>query len=174
MRSRKIGRLRRSVKNNSMIIVDATLVNSSGSSHHIPLSVEQATEILEKIGKRVLCTVNDKVSIHCAILRSEKLGYYIMVGKATKKKIMAEADDALKLKIEKDSSTYQAEIPEELAAVLETDEEATMLFDKLTAGKKRSIIYFISRVKKSDTRITKALKVIECLKMGITDLREMK
>jgi len=136
-----------------MILVESSLVNSSGSSHHIPLPEQKAKAILEKMGKRVLCTVNGNVSIHCAILRSSAFGYYIMVGKATKKKIMVEANESLKLKIEKDNTTYQAEMPEELAAVLETDEEAATIFDKLTSGKKRSIIYFIAKVKKSDINV---------------------
>ena len=65
-------------------------------------------------------------------------------------------------------------MPEELSAVLETDEEATLVFEKLTPGKKRSIIHYIATAKQTDTRISRALKIVDFLKMGITDLRKMK
>ena len=154
--------------------IKTTLKKSANSSHFIPLQEEVAKSILDKIGKRVLCIVNGKGRIHCAIQRSNSIGYYITVGKATKKKIMAEAGDSLVLEIRKDESAYQAAVPEELSAVLETDEAAIVAFEKLTPGKKRSIIHYISTAKQSDTRINRALKIVDYLKMGVTDLRQMK
>ena len=154
--------------------IKTTLICSPNNMHYIPLPTQEAELILENIGKRVLCIVNGIGKIQCAILRSNAIGYYITVGKATKKKIFAEAGDTLILDIQRDESEYQAEVPEELAVVLETDEEAMLFFKQLTPGKKRSIIHYISTAKQSDTRISRALKIVDYIKMGITDLRKMK
>lgn len=149
-----------------------TTLKKSGSSHFIPLSEENALAIMEKFGKRVLCKINGN-SIHCALLNSKKRGYYIMVGKSTLQKIKAKEGDRLKMEIEKDESTYQAALPEELEVVLHTDPDGMVFFQKLTPGKQRSLIHMVGKAKQSDTRINRAIRILEKLKMGYTDLKDL-
>jgi uncharacterized protein YdeI (YjbR/CyaY-like superfamily) len=58
---------------------------------------------------------------------------------------------------------------EELEAVLLSDHEAYTIFEDLTPGRQRSIIYAISRYKSSQLRVDKAIILTENLKRGITD-----
>lgn len=60
----------------------------------------------------------------------------------------------------------QLDIPEELAAVLELDPEGQQAFDKLTTGYKRSLIYYITSVKNADSRVKRAIDIIERAKRG--------
>lgn len=53
------------------------------------------------------------------------------------------------------------DIPEELTAVLEQDPEGKDAFDKLTTGYKRSLIHYITSVKNVDSRIKRAMELIE-------------
>ena len=64
---------------------------------------------------------------------------------------------------------YGVEMPEELDAVFKTDHEAFTIFEGFTAGKKRSIIYTIIRIKNSQSRIDKALIMCDNLKRGETN-----
>jgi len=66
-----------------------------------------------------------------------------------------------------DTTKYGVEMPEELNAVLLSDYEAFEIFESLTAGKKRGIIYAIARYKNSQTKIDKALLMCENLKKGV-------
>jgi len=77
------------------------------------------------------------------------------------------------LQLIENTSKYGVEMPEEFQAVLDSDLEAYERFEKLTVGKKRSLIYLILRIKNSQTRIGKALIISENIKMGITDQREL-
>ncbi|MFK7810525.1 MAG: YdeI/OmpD-associated family protein [Saprospiraceae bacterium] len=156
------------------MILKSALAKPSGHSHYIPIPDQVATKILEEFGKRVYCVINGKMSLHCAILFSKNRGYYIMVGKATMKKILVRPNEPFELEIKKDNSPYQAEVPEELTVVLETDELAAKAFDALTPGRQRTIIYHIGKAKHSETRITRALKITDFLKIGVSDLRLMK
>jgi uncharacterized protein YdeI (YjbR/CyaY-like superfamily) len=45
------------------------------------------------------------------------------------------------------------------------------VFEDLTDGNKRGLIYVVSSVKSSDKRIERALKIVEKLKIGVTSPR---
>ncbi len=149
-----------------------TLEKSGNSTHYIPIPEKIGEEIITRLGKRVICKVNGN-KIHCAILKSQKLGTYIMVGKSTKEKIKANYKEELNLEILKDTTEYQIEIGEAFQEVLNTDEEGKIRFKALTDGKKRSLIHQVNRAKNIDTRINRALKILEKLKMGFTDLKDL-
>jgi uncharacterized protein YdeI (YjbR/CyaY-like superfamily) len=52
-------------------------------------------------------------------------------------------------------------IPEEMEAVLEQDDEARKIWDTFTLGYQRSLVYYITSVKNSDSRIKRALEIAE-------------
>ncbi|MFN4123613.1 MAG: YdeI/OmpD-associated family protein [Flavobacteriales bacterium] len=55
-------------------------------------------------------------------------------------------------------------MPEEFEEVMQQDEIGSQLFHQLTAGKKRSLLYMIGKVKNVQSRINKSLAVMEHLK----------
>ncbi len=138
----------------------------------LPIPEKKAEQIIKDFGKRIICQVND-ASFHCAIQKSKKIGHYISVGKSTKKLIKAEYRDKLELIIKKDETEFKSPMPEEFEEVLKTDPPAQAAFDQLTPGKKRSLMFYVGKAKQIDTRINRALKISEKLKMGFTDLKEM-
>ena len=72
--------------------------------------------------------------------------------------------DTVDVVLEKDESKYGMPMPEELQEVLNQDPEGDKLFHTLTAGKHRSMMYYIAKVKDIDKRIHTALVFIEHLK----------
>ncbi len=52
-------------------------------------------------------------------------------------------------------------IPEEMEAVLEQDDEAWKVWNTFTQGYQRSLVYYITSVKNSDSRIKRALEIAE-------------
>jgi len=57
-------------------------------------------------------------------------------------------------------------IPEELEAVLEQDEDARKAWDKLTRGYQRGLIHYVTSVKNVDSRIKRAIDLMERAKTG--------
>jgi uncharacterized protein YdeI (YjbR/CyaY-like superfamily) len=55
-------------------------------------------------------------------------------------------------------------MPAEFNEVLKQDREGNKLFHALTAGKQRSLLYLVGKVKNIDRRIHTALVVVEHLK----------
>lgn len=48
--------------------------------------------------------------------------------------------------------------------MLDQDEQGNELFHALTKGKQRSLVYLVTKVKNSDSRLNKSLAIIEHLK----------
>lgn len=113
--------------------------------------------------KRVICTINKELTFHCGMLPKGTFRY-IMLSKEKMKLLNLEINDEISVEILPDNSEYGMDICAELQEVLFTDPDGNLLFEKLTAGKKRSIIYLISKVKNTELRIEKSFVLIEHLK----------
>ena len=113
--------------------------------------------------RRVVCTLNESHTYQCALMPNKGV-FSIGVSKVIREKLGLAEGDLVKVRLEQDTSTYGAPMPEEFQEVLNQDDEGDRLFHALTAGKQRSLIYLIGGVKNIDKRIHLALTVLEHLK----------
>ncbi|MFK8060997.1 MAG: YdeI/OmpD-associated family protein [Polaribacter sp.] len=108
-----------------------------------------------------------KIEFYAAVKRDKKSGdFKMMFSKQKQKELDISLGDEFEIQLFEDKSKYGVEMPEELEAVLMSDYDAYLIFESLTAGKKRSIIYGILRFKSSHQKIDKALIMCENLKRG--------
>lgn len=113
--------------------------------------------------KRVICTINGGEPFQCALMPSGGK-FYIMVNKKKRDELGIVADDKVKVELVIDDSKYGLPMPEEFREVLDQDPQADKLFHALTAGKQRSMLYYIGKIKDIDKRIQAGLIFIEHLK----------
>lgn len=120
---------------------------------------------------RILASFNAKQINFYAAVKKDKISrdYKIMFSKEKQKNLGLHLNDYFDMQLFEDSSKYGVDMPEELDALLLSDYDAYQIFESLTKGKQRSIIYGIIRFKNSQKRIDKALFVCENLKRGITN-----
>lgn len=119
---------------------------------------------------KVKASFNGKqVSYHGALLQ-KKNGLVTMYFSKEKQKLLGIfINDYFSMQLFEDQSKYGVEMPEELDAVLLSDYEAYTIFQSLTPGRQRSIIYTIKRYKSTQSRVDKALILTGNLKRGVTD-----
>ena len=113
-----------------------------------------------------------EIYFHAAILGWQG-NHIITFGKKNQKVLGVFPNDYFTIQLLEDLSKYGADMPEELEAVLASDPEAFHIFERLTAGKKRSIIYMIGRYASPQTRINKALILCRNLRAGVRITREL-
>jgi len=113
-----------------------------------------------------------EVSYHAA-LKPTKGVFSVMLNKPNQKYLGLFPNDYFEVQLFEDTTKYGVDLPEEFTAVLESDPEAQEIFDTLSIGKQRGLIYMILRYKNSQTRIDKTLHLCENLKRGIRDPREL-
>ncbi|MEO9893159.1 YdeI/OmpD-associated family protein [Aurantibacter sp.] len=140
---------------------------------HLPEGVVQP--FLEKNLKRVKVIARfhkNEITFYGAI-QKRKNNFYMMFGKRYQQELRVSENDIFQLQFFEDQSKYGVEMPEEMEAVLQSDFNASEIFESFTAGKKRGLIYGILSYKNSQTKIDKSLILCENLKRGIrknTDL----
>lgn len=99
--------------------------------------------------------------------------YQISFGKRYQKALGVFPSDFFELQLIEDQSKYGVEVPESFQAVLDSDPEGAEIFETLTPGRKRGLIYYISRIKTPQNQVDKTLIIFENLKRGIRDPREI-
>lgn len=141
--------------------------------HGIRVAAATAEAFLEQGHKRVVCTLNGDTTIHRALSPIKGGGHYVIVGKKVLKTLGVEAGDFVTATLATDTSKHQFEMPEALAAVFETDPDADGIFQSLSPGNQRGLMYLVTAVKSTDKQIERALKIADRLKMGVTSPRDI-
>lgn len=138
--------------------------NSNLWGYHISVPEVVAKSFLDEGQKRVVCRLNDQVEFQCALMPRGDGSWFINLNKKIRDTLGLKLGESVQVSLSKDESTYGLPMPEEFEAVLQSDEEGNQLFHALTPGKQRTMLYFVGNHKKSDTRIARALLVVEHLK----------
>ena len=133
-------------------------------SYHIMVP-EQIYNYYEELKiKRIMCQIDEYEPFHAGFMPDGNGQWFIKLNKDKMKRFELNVLQEIEVKLEEDTSKYGMEIPEEFEAVLESDFEGASFFEKLTPGKRRSLIYMISTIKSSDIKITKTLIILDHLK----------
>ncbi|WP_395052668.1 hypothetical protein [Flavobacterium sp.] len=87
-----------------------------------------------------------------------------MLSKEKIKELKLNINDEISVEIIADKSEYGIDISEEFQEVLDSDENGKILFEKLTPGKQRSLIYLMNKTKNTTLKIEKCFVILEHLK----------
>lgn len=144
-------------------------------SVYIPVPTDIAESFLASDSKRVICTINRSLRIHCAILPMGNGTHFMLLNKENRKKLNLDIGDEINIILEPDTSKYGIALPEEMEELLLMDEEGSEVFHKLTVGKQRSLLFIVGKPKSSETRLKKAVVILDYLKMtgGKLDFKEL-
>jgi Bacteriocin-protection, YdeI or OmpD-Associated/Domain of unknown function (DUF1905) len=145
----------------------------TNSTYFVSVPTNVVTTFLEKGTRRAICIINGQVEWHCAFMPKKEGGYFVTIGSKICKQLNLKLGDDISLNFKEDTTDYQFDMPEEFSEVLYQDADAFSIFEDLTDGNKRGLIYLVTAVKSSDKRIKRALKIVEKLKLGITSPRKV-
>lgn len=133
--------------------------------HHILVPDVLALPFITEAGdRRVVCTLQDTLEFQCALMPKGDGGFFININKQIRDSLHLKVGMPVQVTLRKDTSEYGLPMPEELAELLQMDEEGDRLFHALTPGKQRTLLYIIGKPKSSDKRIQYAIAVVEHLK----------
>ena len=138
--------------------------NSNLWGYHIPIPEPIAQIFLSQGDRRVVCRLNDAVEFQCALMPKGDGSYFININKKLRDKLGLKLGMQVQASLRKDDSEYGLPMPEELAELLQQDEDGNALFHALTPGKQRTLLYIVGSPKTSDTRLRRAIVVVEHLK----------
>lgn len=132
--------------------------------YFLPVEDGVANQFIDGNDRRIVCTINGEETIQAALMPNKLRGYFIMTNKRLVTKLRLQVGEKVTLKIEKDTSEYGLDMPDELRELLNQDDEGSKFFHALTPGKQRSLIYIVAKVKNTNSRLNKALAIVHHLK----------
>lgn len=104
---------------------------------------------------RLRCSLEGRLSYSCGLNHYGDGDYFIILSKRYVKELKKNIGDPLQFKIVEHPNPLGVDIPEVLTVFLEQDQDAKAIYDTLTDGKKRSLIFSIGRVKSIDIQLRK-------------------
>jgi hypothetical protein len=120
---------------------------------------------------RVVATLNG-YAFHAAVMPQQDGGFVMMTGKV-RAGGRVEVGEVVTLELTPDDSAHGLPVPAELEEALGIDRAGARIFASLTPGRQRGLIALVDRQKGPDARANKALAVLDGLKCGVTDLKEL-
>ena len=142
---------------------------------HIVVQEAQAQPFIEGNDRRVVCMLNGSVEFQCALMPKGDGHFFINVNKKTRDKLKLHLGSVVEVSLRKDESEFGLPMPEELAEILAQDEAGNGHFRNLTPGKQRTLLYIAGQPKTSDTRLKRAVVLMEHLKVnkGKIDFKQL-
>ena len=142
---------------------------------HVKVPEVVTAHFLKEKKKRVVCTLNGSTTFQAALMPNRNGYHFININKETRDKLKLRIGSEVQVELKKDESKYGLPLPEEMEVLLQQDPEGDQLFHALTPGKQRTLLYLIGKPKRSETRLKKAVVIIEHLKanLGKVDFRRL-
>ena len=138
--------------------------DSSLWHYHLAVPEVVGKTFIRQDNRRVICTLNGKVSFQCALMPKGDGSFFINVNKRIRKQLGLEEGMEVIAGLRNDDSAYGLPMPEELEELMKQDGEGEKLFHALTPGKQRTLLYIIGSPKGGATRLRRAVAVINHLK----------
>jgi len=130
--------------------------------HYLPLPSDIADDLLSKGIKRLVGTMNGTpFNRAIQVNKGERL---FILGRTILKEIGAVRGDTIIVIMWPDPTPDEPELPEELVEVLAQEPEAAARFYGFTPGKQRSYAIYVTGVKRTETRIKRALDLAHKLR----------
>lgn len=98
---------------------------------------------------------------------------YFSINAALRKACKIDTGDVVKVEFAL-ADPKKVEVPEELEAVLAQDDQAMKVWTSFTYGLQRSLIHYVTAVKNVDSRIKRALEMMEKAKAGLLTTQQRK
>ncbi len=136
----------------------------------LPISSADETDLIDGGNKRIICSLPGLPSSNCTMLSDGKGDYFIILNESRCKKIGLVLGEEIEFQIEQDKSELGMTMSDEFAEVMNQFDEAKRVFDVLTPGKKRSLIYWADNVKSAEIKVRRAIMLCTYLEANKDDL----
>jgi hypothetical protein len=143
------------------------LEKRKGGYFYLIIPSEVVNQFDNKRHTRLICTINEHFSFQCGLNHLGDGNFFIIVGSQKMKEIGKKLGDKVRFEIKEDPNPLGVDMPEVLEAVLEQDDELKSIFENLSLGKQRSVIFAIQKIKSIDKQIEGIRKYIGLVQQPI-------
>lgn len=138
----------------------AQLEKRKGGYFFLKIDAEIVSKFKNKRQTRFLCTIEEKLTFQCGLNHLGDGNFFIILSTKNLQIVGKTLGETIQYELNEDPSPLGVEMPEVLEAILEQDEAIKAIFEALTLGKKRNVIYQINKIKDIDKQVQKAIRII--------------
>lgn len=131
-----------------------------GSYFYLYLERDVVETFPKQRSTRLICELNGHHSYSCGLNHFGDGNYFIIVAKKHLNAVKAELGQTVEFAIYEDPNPLGVEVPEELTVLLQEERELKDLYERMTDGKKRSLIHEMNALKGMEEKIQFALKFL--------------
>ena len=128
-----------------------------GGYLYLKVDKKEVDKMPKKRATRLVITINGSLSYSCGLNHLGDGNFFIIIANKYVKKLGVHEGEKLSFQLSEDPNPLGVPMPEVLEVLLTQDEELNTKFEKLTDGKKRSLIYYMTSVKDIDKQVQKAI-----------------
>lgn len=136
------------------------LEKRKGGYCFLKIDAEVINQFKNKKYTRFLCTLDKTLTFQCGLNHLGDGNFFIILSAKNLKAAGKSAGERINFELYEDPNPLGVEMPEVLEALLEQDEKAKATFETLTAGKKRSVIHSINKIKDIDKQVQKIIELM--------------
>lgn len=133
------------------------LEKRKGGYYYFEIDAKIVDSFAKKRSTRLVCTLEDSISYSCGLNHLGNGNFFIIVATKYIQGLKKDLGDETSFEIKEDPNPLGVEIPEVLKVLLSQDEQANSIFQALSDGKKRSLIYTIKPIKDIDKQVQRSL-----------------
>ena len=137
------------------------LEKRQGGYHFLKINANVVSQFDKGRHTRLRCNLDEQHEFSCGLNHLGDGNYFIILSGKNLKKVNKELGDEIHFRIYEDPNPLGVEIPEVLQVLMDQDVSARETFNKITDGKKRSLIYTIQPVKDVDKQVRIILDFLE-------------
>jgi hypothetical protein len=102
---------------------------------------------------RLVCHLDNKISYQCGLNHLGNGHFFIIIAGKLLEQLGKKVGSSIEFKIEEDPNPLGIATPEVLTILLIQDEDLRKIYDKITDGKKRALIFSILKIKDIDKQL---------------------
>jgi Domain of unknown function (DUF1905)/Bacteriocin-protection, YdeI or OmpD-Associated len=137
------------------------LEKQKGGYFYLKIDAEVINQLKNKSKTRIICTLDEKVSFQCGLNHLGDGNFFIILSKKNLQLAEKTLGSTVSFTLEEDPNPLGVDMPEVMEAIFDQDQILKAAFERLTDGKKRSIVYTILKIKDVDKQIQKTIELID-------------
>jgi Domain of unknown function (DUF1905) len=133
------------------------LEKMKGGYFYLTIDAGIVNQFERKRHTRLVCHLDEKISYQCGLNHLGDGNFFIIIAGKYLEQLNKKAGSYVHFKIQEDPNPLGVDVPEMLTVLLTQDEDLKKIYDQITDGKKRALIFSILKIKDIDKQVQVAI-----------------
>jgi Domain of unknown function (DUF1905) len=136
------------------------LEKQKGGYFFLKIEADIINQFERKRHTRMVCHLDEKITYRCGLNHLGDGNFFIIIAGKYLEQLNKKIGNIIHFKIEEDPNQLGVEMPEILEVLLSQDDTLKVIFDRISDGKKRSLIYTILKIKDIDRQVQTSIEFL--------------